>query len=310
MNNDIELIKMVGQIAGIGGLSLGVLLIIFKDIIKKNIFPKFKNEYLSFNLLKLIIILTWSLAISGILALVFIETKNHDISTKNNNGRKSWENIEIKRESIMKEANNQFHNIGYPQIFGLTNIKLEPKINSLLKRTAINIHDSYYDWTEVHIDYKIRFRKYNLLGLVFEIMIFNEGAAHSLFKAVPFSINLETGEPFEFKDLFKTGYKPIINDLVIKELKKNGMYIPCKKKSDAEINPVEFALKLILGTDSPACFSTVKDDISFFITDTSVVLVFPQYSVTTGVHGNVEIALRFENIERVINPNGPLKIFF
>lgn len=46
---------VVGQVAGIGGLALGVLLLVLRDIIRKNIFPKFKDERLAFRLLRLIV---------------------------------------------------------------------------------------------------------------------------------------------------------------------------------------------------------------------------------------------------------------
>jgi hypothetical protein len=36
----VQILKTVGQVAGIGGLALGVFLLLFRDIIRKNIFPK------------------------------------------------------------------------------------------------------------------------------------------------------------------------------------------------------------------------------------------------------------------------------
>ncbi|GFZ80606.1 hypothetical protein GCM10011497_06320 [Elstera cyanobacteriorum] len=35
-----KILQVVGQVAGIGGLALAVMLFLFKDIIRKNIFPK------------------------------------------------------------------------------------------------------------------------------------------------------------------------------------------------------------------------------------------------------------------------------
>ena len=53
---EVNLMKTLGQIAGIGGISLGVLLIVLRDIIRKNIFPKFKDKKLAYSLLRLIVI--------------------------------------------------------------------------------------------------------------------------------------------------------------------------------------------------------------------------------------------------------------
>jgi hypothetical protein len=67
---ETDLLKTLGQIAGIGGISLGVFLLLFRDVIRKNIFPKFKNEQLAYRLLRLIVILVWSVAILGIIVWV------------------------------------------------------------------------------------------------------------------------------------------------------------------------------------------------------------------------------------------------
>jgi hypothetical protein len=61
------LLKTVGQVAGIGGLGLGVFLLLFRDVIRKNIFPKFRDEQLAYRLLRLVVILVWSVAIVGLL---------------------------------------------------------------------------------------------------------------------------------------------------------------------------------------------------------------------------------------------------
>jgi hypothetical protein len=69
---EAQVLKTVGQIAGIGGLSLGVLLLVFRDIIRKNIFPKLSAPD-SYRLLRLITGAVWSIAILGIVAWVYIQ---------------------------------------------------------------------------------------------------------------------------------------------------------------------------------------------------------------------------------------------
>ena len=60
-----SLLKTLAQIAGIGGISLGVLLLLLRDINRKNIFPKFKNEQLAYRLLRPIVIAVGGLPIVG-----------------------------------------------------------------------------------------------------------------------------------------------------------------------------------------------------------------------------------------------------
>ncbi len=62
-----ELIKTVGKIAGIGGLALGVLLIVFREIIRKKIFPQLTKEQ-AYKLLVLIVVFVFIMAIVGIVA--------------------------------------------------------------------------------------------------------------------------------------------------------------------------------------------------------------------------------------------------
>lgn len=59
----MELIGQLGKIAGIAGVSLGILLFVFRDIIKKLPILTKKDAY---NTIKLVTWLTWSVAILGI----------------------------------------------------------------------------------------------------------------------------------------------------------------------------------------------------------------------------------------------------
>jgi len=73
-----DLLKSLGQIAGIAGISVGVLLVVFRDIIRKEIFPRLTQTQ-GFKVLTLIIITVWSVALVGVGAWVLVELKppNH-----------------------------------------------------------------------------------------------------------------------------------------------------------------------------------------------------------------------------------------
>jgi hypothetical protein len=68
---EAEVLKAAGQIAGIGGLALGAFLLLFRDIIRKNIFPKLPAPE-AYRLLRLITLAVWSIAVIGIAAWVFL----------------------------------------------------------------------------------------------------------------------------------------------------------------------------------------------------------------------------------------------
>ncbi|WFP63372.1 MULTISPECIES: hypothetical protein [unclassified Mesorhizobium] len=67
---DAAVLKAVGQVAGIGGLALGVFLILFREIIRKKIFPKLPPAE-AYRLLRLIVIAVWSVAVVGVAAWVY-----------------------------------------------------------------------------------------------------------------------------------------------------------------------------------------------------------------------------------------------
>lgn len=58
---DAHILKIVGQIAGVAGIALGVFLLLFRDVIRKQIFSKLTRDQ-SFKLFALILVLVWSVA--------------------------------------------------------------------------------------------------------------------------------------------------------------------------------------------------------------------------------------------------------
>jgi hypothetical protein len=72
---EAELLKTVGQIAGIGGLALGVFLLLFRDIIRKQIFPQLAKRD-AYRLLQLIAILVFLIAAIGLAVYVCTCSRN------------------------------------------------------------------------------------------------------------------------------------------------------------------------------------------------------------------------------------------
>ena len=69
-----QLLSKVGQIAGIGGIALGVLLLLFRDVVRKNIFPML-GQAQAYRLITLVVILTFSISALGLGAWVFVQTR-------------------------------------------------------------------------------------------------------------------------------------------------------------------------------------------------------------------------------------------
>jgi nitrate reductase gamma subunit len=69
------ILETVGKIAGLGGLALGVFLLLFRDVIRKKIFPNLTRSQ-AFRLLMLVLVLVWSVALAGIAAWVYVTVSN------------------------------------------------------------------------------------------------------------------------------------------------------------------------------------------------------------------------------------------
>jgi len=63
---EMEILADLGRVAGIGGIAIGALLVIFRDVVRKNVFSNLPPET-SFSLLRLIVVLTWTVAVLGLL---------------------------------------------------------------------------------------------------------------------------------------------------------------------------------------------------------------------------------------------------
>ena len=68
---ETQLLSTFAQIAGIGGIALGIFLLVFRDVIRKKIFPQLTKQQ-AYRLLVLALVLTWSVAIGGIIAWLMV----------------------------------------------------------------------------------------------------------------------------------------------------------------------------------------------------------------------------------------------
>jgi hypothetical protein len=68
----METLKLSGEVAGAAGVALGTLLLVFQELIRKNIFPKLTPRDAS-RLLRLIVVATWTVAVIGIGAWGYVQ---------------------------------------------------------------------------------------------------------------------------------------------------------------------------------------------------------------------------------------------
>src|ERR1039457_4853277 len=69
-----NVLRIVGQIAGIGGIALGIFLLLFREVIRKTIFPMLTRDQ-AYRLLRMVLIFVWSIAVLGIAAWNYVGTR-------------------------------------------------------------------------------------------------------------------------------------------------------------------------------------------------------------------------------------------
>ena len=72
-----NILRIAGQVAGIGGLALGVFLLLFRQFIRQRIFRAL-NQKQSYKILVLFLVLVWSVAVLGVIAWVFTPERTTD----------------------------------------------------------------------------------------------------------------------------------------------------------------------------------------------------------------------------------------
>ena len=66
-------LETVAKVAGIGGIALGVVLLLFREVVRKNIFPKLSPQD-AYRLLTTMTVLVFAVALAGVGAWVWVAT--------------------------------------------------------------------------------------------------------------------------------------------------------------------------------------------------------------------------------------------
>jgi hypothetical protein len=73
---DAQVLRTVGGVAGLAGLAIGMILLLYREIVRKNVFPMLSKRD-GYRLLRTITVLSWSLAMFGILCWAWSNTVLH-----------------------------------------------------------------------------------------------------------------------------------------------------------------------------------------------------------------------------------------
>lgn len=148
---DASTLKIVGQVAGIGGLALGVLLIVFKEVIRKNIFPQLTKEQ-AYNLLNSIIRYTFIVSVTGIAAWTYAATrpdsKTHEIVFQGY-VKESGTTTPVAGAKIVV-VNRPDIGSKYTDEQGFFAIRIETSVDRIPARVQVT-HSDYEDWDQTRV---------------------------------------------------------------------------------------------------------------------------------------------------------------
>ncbi|WP_282942139.1 WG repeat-containing protein [Paenibacillus sp. RC67] len=181
---------------------------------------------------------------------------------------------------------NKDYLIYYPQLEGMRDRATQHRVNDRLKVMSqvkpIPSHQQLgYSFDG---DFDIKFFKKNLL--VIEINGYNYpfGAAHGMPSKVYAHVNVEDGQFYELKDLFKPGspYVRVLSDIVAKQIKEDSQY----------------------SYVFPDTYKGIKPDQPFYVTEYALHLYFEPYDIAPYVAGFPTFTIPFTQIMNMIDTNG------
>lgn len=191
----------------------------------------------------------------------------------------------------------------YPRIRGLTDKTVQDKINSIFKNTAIEakneglkntdeiemmIEEGYTGRTlkcETYFDYRLKYNQNGLLSIVFMNYQY-AGGAHGSTVQSSYTLNIETGEEYELKDLMKSDfdYVSFMSGIVKDEI---------NERVKEEILP-EYSI-------SP--FEAIKEDQDFYLSADAVMVYFQQYEYFPYAAGIQEFPVQYSILKDKFKPD-------
>ena len=179
----------------------------------------------------------------------------------------------------------------YPQISGLKDQTVQDRINSMFTQEAASARqeglDNVKDYPEgmspnkyeTYFDYRIKYNRNSLLSVIFLDYQYT-GGAHGSTVQKAYTLDLQTGEEYAMKDLFKTDsdYAARFNGEVRQGIKDRDLY-------------------------ELTTFSAVSADQAFYLDNSGVSIYFQQYEYFPYAAGIQAFLLDYPAIKDLLNPD-------
>lgn len=179
--------------------------------------------------------------------------------------------------------------INYPVISNEKEIESLTKINNLIADEVSKLFRSQVllpeivDFHDILGNYEVTLNQKNILSILFNMGTYINHAAHGYTKYSSITANTETGQVYEFSDLFnpKVYYTKVLNDLAIQYIKENNIDLISEYKG-------------------------ITEDQQYYLTPENLVLYYQIYEYTPYVYGLFKIEIPYNKITNIISPTGPI----
>lgn len=193
--------------------------------------------------------------------------------------------VELSEQKLQPEK----FGISYPFIPNTDNNEITAGINKSIINKISGIFTEQVllpeavDFNEVLGTYEVTVNQKGILSVLFSMYTYVNRAAHGFTAYSSLTVNTETGQVYDFEDLFspKMNYVPIINNLAQQYIRDKGIQLIEEYKG---ITPNQ----------------------QFYLTPDTLVLYYQVYEYTPYVYGLFRIEIPYSRIANLLSPLSPI----
>jgi len=183
------------------------------------------------------------------------------------------------------EKRDQEDNIDlrYPELRGMDNEMVQSKINYFLKEVVYGkVYDEFKpipgdEEISYWSNYEVSYSDNNIISIIYNLLYYGKGAAHPNSFTYGVTANIESGEIYNVKDLFKknSNYEKVINKRLKEEVEK-----------------------LDISLFKP--FEGLEDNQIFYLTEEGIEFVYQTYVYTPYAYGPLKLLIKYEDIKNIL----------
>ena len=218
-------------------------------------------------------------------------------SLKEDGSQANGRDYTIIAKQILRRKAKWKVDISYPQLEGLADDNVQRNFNERIRAFVSKDLGGFSDGEGTQsIGFTIDYRSGELLSVIFGAFYDWTGAAHPQHNSFSYNYDLKRDREIKLADLFIPGanHLSVISKIcardIAKEKRKNGF-------TD------------IYEDGEAAAYEVLKEDPTFYLTETALVFIFDPYQVGSYAEGYYVVSIPYSQLTNKINGQGPLAPF-